>query len=151
MRTRRRTIRRATWLAAALTLVLALLCGPWGIFFHYHRTIVIIGRGFVASHVSPPFMRPSTPRVEFSYQPRGWPAVLSVLVLPPDTTRWFYVPLVPLFAVLCSATITLAIVEHRLRPGPRECRECGYDLTGNTTGRCPECGRVVATAGEATQ
>ena len=23
---------------------------------------------------------------------------------------------------------------------PAECRECGYDLTGNTSGRCPECG-----------
>ena len=23
---------------------------------------------------------------------------------------------------------------------PTECRECGYDLTGNTSGRCPECG-----------
>src|SRR5437899_651347 len=24
---------------------------------------------------------------------------------------------------------------------PGHCPKCGYDLTGNTTGRCPECGR----------
>jgi hypothetical protein len=24
--------------------------------------------------------------------------------------------------------------------GPGHCRQCGYDLTGNVTGRCPECG-----------
>jgi predicted Zn-ribbon and HTH transcriptional regulator len=23
---------------------------------------------------------------------------------------------------------------------PDVCRKCGYDLTGNTSGRCPECG-----------
>jgi carbon starvation protein len=25
-------------------------------------------------------------------------------------------------------------------PGPRDCVECGYDLTGNVSGKCPECG-----------
>jgi uncharacterized RDD family membrane protein YckC len=28
-------------------------------------------------------------------------------------------------------------------PDGRYCRCCGYDLTGNTSGRCPECGREV--------
>jgi hypothetical protein len=28
----------------------------------------------------------------------------------------------------------------RRRPAPGACR-CGYDLTGNTSGRCPECGQ----------
>lgn len=28
--------------------------------------------------------------------------------------------------------------QHRARPG--HCRSCGYDLTGNTSGQCPECG-----------
>lgn len=31
------------------------------------------------------------------------------------------------------------------RPAPGKCR-CGYDLTGNTSGVCPECGQDVATA-----
>jgi hypothetical protein len=25
----------------------------------------------------------------------------------------------------------------------RSCRKCGYDLTGNVTGRCPECGQEI--------
>jgi hypothetical protein len=29
------------------------------------------------------------------------------------------------------------------RPRPRACPSCGYDLTGNTTGVCPECGVVT--------
>jgi rubrerythrin len=23
------------------------------------------------------------------------------------------------------------------------CRECGYDLTGNLSGQCPECGTLI--------
>lgn len=35
---------------------------------------------------------------------------------------------------------------RRRRPAPANpgiCRHCGYDLTGNVSGRCPECGRAV--------
>ncbi len=28
-------------------------------------------------------------------------------------------------------------------PGPGDCAQCGYDLTGNVSGRCPECGAEV--------
>ena len=27
---------------------------------------------------------------------------------------------------------------------PNLCRQCGYDLTGNVSGRCPECGTAIA-------
>jgi hypothetical protein len=29
-------------------------------------------------------------------------------------------------------------------PPPGHCVTCGYDLTGNTSGTCPECGTAVA-------
>ncbi|GMU84537.1 MAG: hypothetical protein AMXMBFR47_44060 [Planctomycetota bacterium] len=29
---------------------------------------------------------------------------------------------------------------HLRRPGAGACKHCGYDLTGNVSGRCPECG-----------
>ncbi|MBN2562781.1 MAG: hypothetical protein JXQ75_17800 [Phycisphaerae bacterium] len=32
----------------------------------------------------------------------------------------------------------------RSRPSPGRCQECGYDLTGNTSGICPECGTPIA-------
>ncbi len=48
--------------------------------------------------------------------------------------------------VLGAASI-LAVVLHRYqRPVPSgHCRECGYDLTGNVSGVCPECGVEVQT------
>ncbi len=33
----------------------------------------------------------------------------------------------------------------RKRPPPGHCQSCGYDLTGNISGRCPECGNAVET------
>lgn len=30
-----------------------------------------------------------------------------------------------------------------IRPKRGFCQTCGYDLTGNTTGTCPECGTTV--------
>jgi hypothetical protein len=48
----------------------------------------------------------------------------------------------------CAAVIGLLVGhrEYRRRqpqfPGGC-CRACGYDLTGNTSGRCPECGREI--------
>ena len=34
----------------------------------------------------------------------------------------------------------------RRRPGPGRCRRCNYDLTGNLSGICPECGTATAGA-----
>lgn len=43
--------------------------------------------------------------------------------------------------------VVFAAIAYRLRPGaialPGHCRKCGYDLTGNISGRCPECGESV--------
>ena len=34
-----------------------------------------------------------------------------------------------------------------VQPGGRHCTSCGYDLTGNVTGRCPECGAAIRAEG----
>lgn len=33
--------------------------------------------------------------------------------------------------------------DGRRRFGPGNCHKCGYDLAGNVSGRCPECGASV--------
>ncbi len=37
--------------------------------------------------------------------------------------------------------ISLRLLLRRRRPLEGHCDHCGYNLTGNTSGRCPECGR----------
>jgi hypothetical protein len=56
---------------------------------------------------------------------------------------------VPLWLVtLIVGTPTAWLWWHdRRRVGPGQCRHCGYDLTGNVSGRCPECGAAVRSTG----
>jgi hypothetical protein len=57
------------------------------------------------------------------------------------------VPLLVLdWPVLLFFTVpVMLIIWWPSRPGipPGHCRKCGYNLTGNTSGRCPECGTSV--------
>ena len=48
------------------------------------------------------------------------------------------------FALAATAFVLLWRRARRLPPG--HCRGCGYNLTGNVSGRCPECGRAVERA-----
>ena len=51
------------------------------------------------------------------------------------------IPLWPLVVVIAIPTAWLWRRGRRHRPG--HCRNCGYDLTGNVTGVCSECGTKV--------
>ena len=41
------------------------------------------------------------------------------------------------------AVIVILISARRSRSSRAECPRCGYNLTGNRSGRCPECGRPL--------
>ncbi len=58
---------------------------------------------------------------------------------------WFSLA-VPLWCpLLPTALVTVWLFRRDRRHPPGHCHGCGYDLTGNTTGRCPECGAVNST------
>ena len=57
-----------------------------------------------------------------------------------STPIWF---LILVFAIL--PTIWLIKWNKRRKLGPNACPACGYDLTGNETGECPECGHASET------
>ena len=51
---------------------------------------------------------------------------------------------VPLWMVLATVGAATALFWWRDRPAPPGvCQVCAYDLTGNTSGRCPECGAQI--------
>jgi hypothetical protein len=51
----------------------------------------------------------------------------------PGWLLWF-IPAYPL---------TYLGLRSKPKPAPRHCVQCGYDLTGNVSGRCPECAQPI--------
>ncbi len=84
----------------------------------------------------------------------GWGVFLDRPELVPGILRSspdsFFVSL-PLwlpFVILLIPTLLLWRRDRR-KPRPGFCPRCDYDLTGNTTGRCPECGTPCPPAKDA--
>lgn len=53
---------------------------------------------------------------------------------------------VPMWLIQIVATLPLAVAAfaRRKRLGPECCKTCGYNLTSNVSGICPECGQACA-------
>ena len=50
------------------------------------------------------------------------------------------------FALVCLGPVGFGLLRWRREiasRGRNRCRKCDYDLTGNTSGRCPECGESI--------
>src|SRR5262249_43164035 len=54
---------------------------------------------------------------------------------------FYYCPVWLPFAIACGLVATRGLTRN-FGTAPR-CLSCGYDLSGNTSGMCPECGRTT--------
>jgi hypothetical protein len=57
----------------------------------------------------------------------------------------FVAAIVPLWLPLLIIAIPTGFLWWRdcRRRSPGHCQQCGYNLTGNVSGRCPECGDSI--------
>lgn len=72
-------------------------------------------------------------------------SILRFEIYPNDDNIVVVIPHWILLTISVPATIMLWRRDRRTHP-PGHCRRCGYSLTGNTSGKCPECGETVALA-----
>ena len=55
-----------------------------------------------------------------------------------------YLAIFPLWLLIIPVVaVTIAIWRFDRRPPKGHCQTCGYNLTGNVSGVCPECGETV--------
>ena len=80
-------------------------------------------------------------------------AIFAPLVLPPmvmgswgahDETQLVLYPVLSLYALASVVTLVERWGRWKFRYPAGHCRSCGYNLTANTTGVCPECGTTIA-------
>jgi hypothetical protein len=66
--------------------------------------------------------------------------------------RWIQIEMWFVFLVTMAPTALLWCLDwlHRQGRPPRHCQTCGYDLTGNVSGICPECGTPIERRAEGT-
>ncbi len=100
--------------------------------------------GGVATYESPSFLGASGHGVGFHLfdgmiVTMGESLLPSWCRLPAVSEGCVDLPLGPFFASVACVTVIAFRRDGRWRP-PGHCQKCGYDLTGNESGRCSECG-----------
>ena len=142
-----RTRRILKWTGVGLSL---LIFFAWGFSLKYAMQVRVGQRGFIFIYGGvirvmqihgPPSMDPGSGI--------GWLGWSGIQFVKPEL-RWNGTPPAPFdlvfpYWLLLLTAIPTAWLWHRdrrrIRPGC--CLRCGYDLTGNTSGVCPECGDKV--------
>jgi hypothetical protein len=149
-----RKLRVCKWIGTigCVLAVAAFVCsGWWTIGFGWvsreESAAVWIGCG-LTSYLQRPRERWDTAEGYWArHQPPGWLSPHYPMV--PAIVRSYsghwqlFLPLWLPFLILLVPTLLLWRRDRR-KPRPGFCRRCDYDLTGNTSGRCPECGTPIA-------
>jgi len=135
------------WLIAVLTIVCVLLAALWTtshlvtVTFDRHQVHLRLTEGDAVC-----FVDPTPPGMGMPWG-TGWnayrgfpPLVVGVegYIRFKNGNLMLRAPLGALFVIFVVPTIVLSRFDRRLWKG--HCRRCGYDLTGNMSGICSECG-----------
>lgn len=147
-RKRKRRFARIAALTVTLMVALLLLTSIWILFLFIptDSLVVAIDDGGIGFSVA------KKPRREFS----GFSFRMYH-----DNDPWRWLPewgtdhaqisrsgYLPLWIPLLLCIVATIVIFRRTRMTPTGCGACGYDLTGNVSGVCPECGERVVNEDE---
>ena len=74
----------------------------------------------------------------------GVMTVMTRLSAPPLLTLTVMAATMLIVACILAQLIYFLLRESHVEGEYVRCRRCGYNLTGNVSGRCPECGEAIA-------
>lgn len=145
-----RPLVRLAWLGSAAAITVWLLSNLVSIQYTISPRDAYVLRGgtFRTEHYSArlaPFSGRPALMLEWhpSLAPSGFGSSLGLGHLVGGSSRTLSVPIWGfIVAILCPTLLLHDLRRRRLPPG--RCATCDYDLTGNLTGRCPECGTPCA-------
>ena len=132
MKRRSRFRRVAKW--TGLVLCVLVLAMTW--FTHTQPLVFQAGHGFQMG------MGRFTVRILWTASGKATIAWDAVTLTPTYSIRAndFHLGFPAWLAILAVALPTAILWYRDRRPPKGHCQRCGYDLTGNVTGVCPECG-----------
>ena len=114
------------------------------------NTVLTVGGGNVNYYTLPPgFFKTQPPVLQCGWvdRPRLFGNLPHLIQYP---TLGFTDLLFPLWIpFVLSGAMSVWLERRGRRPSPGHCLTCGYDLTGNTSGVCSECGLVAQTVAAA--
>ena len=95
------------------------------------------------------FCQVSLREAAWDYRASLWPFIEHGSLVAPSTRRPATVLYIPIWMFLVPSALASWYFYHRARRKRLIgcCKKCGYNLTGNTTGVCPECGATIPPAG----
>ena len=145
-----RTVRTLKW-AGLLLSVLLLLASTVGwvkglVYFHESGQVVVAAGGLLIDNMHAPIERRGLrwATLEIPEKPL-WLRIRGYFWIPKVSPQATWVPFG--FPLVFTATVTVFLfwLDRRLRRVPHgHCQACGYNLAGNISGICPECGEHIA-------
>ena len=128
----------SVWLGSAFIFVRVPLSSSQAMAFRGGGCLLLTGRSEVGGPMT------FTVRVETGYGfglHGRWTGSATWQAGGTTTYRWY--PLWPALPVVVIPTILFWLVDRYRRIPVGHCQSCGYNLTGNVSGRCPECGETI--------
>jgi hypothetical protein len=142
---------RLKWVMLGVTVLLALACGPWSVTYVGPRVTFAAGGALIHVQVAKsrawPEDFPITPVWRWEFRRPTSEVLLGCWhpgrFVSDSFVRMYQLSLWIPLVLAVTATLLIFARDRQRRVPSGHCPNCDYELTGNVSGVCPECGERV--------